>query len=85
MGHWLLHVLGIDTQQSMFYDFWSGVGTQFKLSNLLLPALYYHKHNCHMAGCWRIGRHGVDGTPWCNRHHVEVRPPYNREVPTQEK
>lgn len=28
MIHWLVHVLGIDTQQSPYYDFWSGFATQ---------------------------------------------------------
>ena len=31
------------------------------------------KHNCHDKGCWRIGRHTVDGTPWCDRHHHKAR------------
>lgn len=25
VAYWLLHVTGIDTQQSYFYDFWSGI------------------------------------------------------------
>ena len=31
------------------------------------------KHNCHERRCWRVGRHAVDGTPWCNRHHQAAR------------
>lgn len=85
MGHFILHILGIDTQQSPWYDFWSGVGTQFRLSSLLLPYVFYRHHNCHDRRCLRIARHTVDGTPWCNRHHHEARSSYNREVPTQEK
>lgn len=65
---WLAHVLGIDTQHSYFYDFWSGVATQAGV--LLAGAGWFHKHNCHARGCWRIGKHVVDGTPWCSRHRV---------------
>lgn len=63
---WLIHLLGIDTQQSWAYDFWSGIATQ---STLLLGALgWFCKHNCHNRRCVRIGKHQVDGTPWCSRH-----------------
>ena len=24
----------------------------------------YRHNNCAIKGCWRIGRHGVDGTPY---------------------
>jgi hypothetical protein len=34
----------------------------------------YHHVNCHEGGCWRIGKHKVSGTPWCNRHHGKARP-----------
>lgn len=65
--HLIAHVLGIDTQSSYFYDFWSGVGTQ--LTVVLSAAGLYRKHQCHRAWCARIGKHVVDGTPWCTKHH----------------
>jgi len=34
----------------------------------------YHLHNCHEDGCWRIGKHKVNGTPWCSRHQAKARP-----------
>lgn len=64
--HWFLHVTGIDTQQSPFYDFWSGIATQ--LSVVAGTAGLFHKHNCHARRCPRIGKFVVDGTPWCRRH-----------------
>jgi hypothetical protein len=67
--HIFLHVLGIDTQQSYWYDFWSGIATQFSL--VLAGAATYHKHNCHHKRCIRIGKHNVNGTPWCIKHHPE--------------
>ena len=27
-----------------------------------------HLHKCHYDGCWRLGKHRIDGTPWCSRH-----------------
>lgn len=74
--HHLAHALGIDTQQSQEYDFVSGVGpmiiTALGLGSLITGLL--HHVNCHQAGCWRIGKHKVAGTPWCGRHHQDARP-----------
>ena len=72
--HWLWHALGIDTQQSWAYDFWSGIGTQFKLTGLLLPYVLYRKHNCHVHKCWRIGRFQADRWVVCARHHPDDTP-----------
>lgn len=62
----IAHVLGVDTQQSYWYDFWSGIATQTGL--LLAGAGWWSKHNCHERRCPRIGKHSVSGTPWCTRH-----------------
>jgi hypothetical protein len=34
----------------------------------------WHHVNCHEPGCLRIGKHKVNGTPWCNVHHEKARP-----------
>ena len=69
---WLGHILGLDDLSGPWYGFWSGFGSD--VSELaLLGALVglLRKHNCHVKGCWRVGRHAVDGTAWvvCARHH----------------
>lgn len=46
--------------------------TVLSLATLLAGA--FRHVNCHQAGCWRIGRHKVDGTPWCGHHHDSARP-----------
>lgn len=33
----------------------------------------WHAHNCHEDGCPRIGKHKINGTPWCNVHHENAR------------
>lgn len=67
--HWLLHVLGIDTQQSDFYDFWSGIATQ---ASLIFGALAVYKHhNCHKHLCWRVGRYQVGQYLVCKKHHPD--------------
>lgn len=56
------------------YNFFSGAGSD--LSELAIVGAVlgaYRKHNCHADGCWRIGRHVVTGTPWCDRHHEQAR------------
>ena len=72
--NWLLHVLGVDNASGRAYLAWSGAGSD--ISELVLIGGAYgllRKHNCHQSRCWRIGRHTVDGSPWCNRHHEQAR------------
>jgi hypothetical protein len=68
--HWLAHVLGVDTQTSYWYAFYSGVGAKLlpNLGEVALAWVWWHKHNCHAHGCARIGKHLHDGTPYCSRH-----------------
>lgn len=74
--HGFAHFLGIDTQGSQNYDFVSGVGPMI-VTGLgyggLITALVA-KFNCHKPGCWRIGKHHINGSPWCDAHHGDVRP-----------
>lgn len=70
----LLIWLGITNASGHAYLAWSGVGSD--VSELaILGAVFggYRKHNCHEPHCWRIGRHLVDGTPWCDLHHQAAR------------
>lgn len=57
------------------YAFTSGPGpmilTALGLSTII--AGLWHHVNCHEDACWRIGKHKVNGTPWCNRHHENAR------------
>jgi len=74
--HWLtVHTGSSNTPGSPpNYNFFSGVGSD--ISELtLVGALIggWRKTNCHQPGCWRIGRHHVDGTPWCDHHHQDAR------------
>lgn len=74
-AHATIHFLGIDTQQSDNYDFVSGVGPMIvtAIGYGGLVAGFWHHVNCHEAGCWRLGKHKVDGTPWCSLHHQNAR------------
>lgn len=72
--HWLLQVTGTANEQGHWYAFWSGFGSDIGEVAIIGGLLsVYRKHNCHDKGCWRIGRHVVDGTPRCNRHHLAAR------------
>jgi hypothetical protein len=67
---------GFSSQATDQYAFVSGVGPML-LTALLgssVVAGLWHGLNCHREGCYRIGRHKVSGTPWCNRHHEGARP-----------
>lgn len=79
--HWLMHVTGIDSQASYFYDFTSGVGPM--LVTLLLGAgiisgwiIAYRKLTCeHSFFCYRHRLHDLTDPAtgethrYCHRHH----------------
>jgi hypothetical protein len=57
-----------------YYGLWSGFGGALP-DVLIFSAMagwYWHR-TCHVSGCWRVGRHHVDGSPWCSRHHIAAR------------
>lgn len=71
----LAHFFGLDNLSGPFYGFWSGVGSD--VSELAIVAAVigmYRRHNCHVKGCPRIGKHPVEGTPYivCAKHHPDV-------------
>jgi hypothetical protein len=73
VAFWLpvMHFLGWDGQTSDYYAAWSSsVPALFTLIGLstLITGMWAHV-NCHEAGCWRIGKHKISGTPWCGAHH----------------
>lgn len=71
---WLLHITGIDTQQSPYYDFWSGIGpVLFGQIPILVTLILHFKHkNCHVKGCWRVNTapEPDHGWPACKKHHT---------------
>jgi hypothetical protein len=69
--HWLARVTGSENMPGMppNYNFFSG--SEAALVGAVIGG--YRKHNCHERRCWRIGRHMVNGTPWCDRHHGKAR------------
>ncbi len=75
--HLLAHLLGIDNEAGPWYAFWSGFGSdigEVAIVGSLLAIV--RKHNCHVRGCPRVGRHPVEGTTWtvCRRHHPDGHP-----------
>jgi hypothetical protein len=75
MIHWLLHYTGIDTQQSEFYDFWSGIGPVIfgQLPILGAVLLGYRHRNCYVPGCLRLGHTDPEhGHPACRKHHSQA-------------
>lgn len=69
----LLYGLGVHPypgpQTPWTYQMWSGIIPSLTVLSLFgsLGAAY-HLHNCHADRCWRIGKHRIEGTPWCTRH-----------------
>lgn len=73
--HWLAWRFGMG-----IWPVPNGTPWPYQLESGFIPALTaaslvtlvagaWHHVNCHAGGCWRIGKHKVDGTPWCSRHH----------------
>ena len=75
MWAWFQHWTGIDNPSGPIYAWWSGVGSDIGEVTLLGGLwMLYSKHNCHTKGCWRLGKHHVEGTPYivCPKHHPKV-------------
>lgn len=62
-----------------------GTPWTYQLESGFIPALtvltllgsaasLYHLHNCHEPRCPRLGKHKVNGTPWCSVHQEKARP-----------
>ncbi|HEV2375849.1 MAG TPA: hypothetical protein VGS19_27240 [Streptosporangiaceae bacterium] len=71
---WLAHWLGLDNLAGPVYGFWSGAaGDVSSLAVFGALLALVRKHNCHVHGCWRVGRHPVEGTAYvvCRRHHPD--------------
>ena len=70
---WLAHlffaVTGSRDESGAAYGFWSGFGGSIP-DFLILGGLatLYRKHNCHVQGCPRIGRHQAGPYIVCRRH-----------------
>lgn len=72
---WFESFTGANNTSGVAYGFWSGfVGDLFIFGTMVT---FYKKHNCHQQRCWRVGKHVVDGTPYCSKHHMDKRE-YNK-------
>jgi hypothetical protein len=49
-------------ESGKWYAFWSSFGAC--LTYFAIFAVVYRKLNCHAKGCWRVGLHHVEGTPY---------------------
>jgi hypothetical protein len=78
--HWLaLHTGTLHGGPDLYYNFWSGFGSDLGEATLISAVgvgVYtgVRKVNCHTKGCWRIGHHPLEGTPYilCRHHHPNV-------------
>jgi len=80
LRHWFaLHTGTLHGGPDVYYNFWSGFGSDLGEATLISAVgigVYtgLRKVNCHTKGCWRIGHHPLNGTPYilCRHHHPEV-------------
>src|SRR6202046_5037445 len=78
--HWLALYTGtLHGGADLYYNFWSGFGSDLGEATLISAVgigVYtgVRKVNCHTKGCWRIGHHSLEGTPFilCKHHHPNV-------------
>jgi len=78
--HWFaLHTGILHGGPDQYYNFWSGFGSDLGEATLISAVgigVYtgVRKVNCHTKGCWRIGHHVLEGTPYilCRHHHPGV-------------
>lgn len=68
---WLPHVLGLDDASGRWYLWWSGACADLGyLAIVGTMVASVRRHSCHVRGCWRLGRHPVEGTGFmcCAKH-----------------
>ena len=71
----LAHFFGLDNGSGANYLWWSGIGSDLGEVAMIGAAwTLARKHNCHVKGCWRLGKHDLEGTPYClcAKHHPDV-------------
>lgn len=69
---YLQRLFGASNTSGVAYGFWSGSASDLGEITLIGMAIgLIRSHNCHVKGCWRTGKHQVDGTPYkvCKLHH----------------
>lgn len=69
--HWIEIHTGTVNESGPYYGFWSGFGSDLGELTIVAGILAaYRHHNCHVGGCWRLGK-PVEGTAYtaCPRHH----------------
>lgn len=71
--HWFLVASGSLNTSGTQYGFWSGFAGDIFLFTAVFT--WYWHHSCHANGCFRIGLHKVDGTPYtvCRKHHPSMK------------
>jgi hypothetical protein len=71
---WLYHAGRWTWHDPDGYNFISGPLADITLLGAVYAIL--RRHNCHVKGCWRIGRHQVAGTTYvvCRKHHPDASP-----------
>lgn len=71
--HWFEHGTGMTNVSDPEYGFWSGFGSDiqefFVVGAIIRWAVH---HNCHVKGCWRLGRHPFQHYKLCGRHHPAI-------------
>jgi len=80
MWWWILHVTGVDNVSGPWYGFWSGFGSDLGEIAIVGGLIsIYRRHNCHVKGCWRIGKYSVEGTGYvvCRHHHPDEAPTHH--------
>jgi hypothetical protein len=79
LRHWIAVHSGTSDESGIYYAFWSGFGADLGEVTLITAVglgVYTgaRKVNCHTKGCWRIGHHPLENTPYilCRHHHPDV-------------
>lgn len=79
--HWLAYMTGsLNTSGAPpNYNWWSGAGSDLgELAVFGAVVGGWHRVNCHVRHCWRIGRHTTDGGHTvCRRHMPGGAPTYD--------
>lgn len=69
---WFIGVSPVPDGTSPMYQLWSGFVPALAILSLVGGLWSHYKRiNCHVHGCWRIGRYDVEGFKVCHAHHPD--------------
>lgn len=70
---WIERFTGASNTSGVAYGMWSGFGsdlTEFLMLGGIIQI--FRAHNCHVRGCWRVGKYQLGPYKVCKHHNPGI-------------